>query len=405
MGTKFYYVATTVIVILLLQFFSFKYLPDGIANYSAFFAGVAILGMFLFLLLFKKRQGERHSLDIIVGLFIFSMFFALINANIYWGQSTFFSLIGFKFYYIYFLYFVFVYISFPQIDAEKIMLLFFYLSVIVFLINAITFPNVIFAWRSEERREGSSFFFYGQGFTALGGFYFLNKYFDKRNLFHLGLFIVSFLCLFFLTRSRNNLIGMALGSLVMILFAKIKNKGQVIAIFLSFVAVVASFSDKIMSKISAESVNQVANYSSDIRYIAHKYFLTTFQSGPLTYLFGNGYPYGNSNLQREIDKLSAGFGFYDSDLGFTGLFIHFGILSILAWLLIFYKVATLKSNKKSTNYIYIKSYFAMLAASALTGFSVFDPGYMPATIFALYILRMETIKVKYFKIEILNENR
>ncbi len=307
-------------------------------------------------------------------------------ANIYWSQSFESSLKSCSNFYVYFLYFVFIILDVQEDRVERILKVLFFLSLLIFLIDYATFPDPLFSYRSEERRNGITIFFYGQGFTFLGGFYYLNKFFEEKKIINLGWFLAASFCLFMLTQARMNLFALALGFFLILIFSDLS-----LRYVLSFALIIAGFvfysTSSIFTGIKDETKSQAQFYKEDVRVQAHTYFLTVLQGGLPTQIFGNGLPGSDSDLdiqsRRAKDK-----GYWTADVGLTGIFSYFGIVGVIVWLLFFYNAF---KTKNTTHTMYLKAYFLTLLTTAIAGYSIFEPGYMPATVLALYLIRCSTL--------------
>lgn len=332
------------------------------------------------------RPGERKPLDSFVSFFIFSMIISSFMALVYWDQSLMTSFTGYKFFYIYFLYFIFVIFEVSPARVERIIMLFFFTTLVIFFIGYVTFPDPLFSYRSEERRNGITIFFYGHGFTFLGAFYFLGKFFEGKKIIHFVFFVLAAYCLFLLTQSRMNLLALAGGFFLMLLFSDLKKK-YLFAVLIIIAGAIFYTTAGVFDGIKEASRDQTQFYKEDIRVLAYNYFLTDFQGGVPTMIFGNGFPVAGSKLEFESIRGNL-MGFWTADVGLLGIYSYFGLLGVIAWLLFFYAAFKVKNTP---NTIYLKAYFFALLTSAFFGYSIFDPGYMPATIMALYMLRCEII--------------
>lgn len=306
-------------------------------------------------------------------------------ANWYWDQSFMTSLKGYIYFYIYALYFLLVLLDVSSKRIELIVKLFFFSTLIVFLIDFVTFPDPLFSWRSEERRDGITIFFYGQGFTFLGAFYYLNKFFIDKKVYHLVWFLLASFCLFNLTQSRMNLLALVVGFFILLLSSDFKRK-YLLSFFLIAVTITVYYSSSVFNGIKDASTDQAQYYKEDIRLMAHNYFIYDLQGGMPTVMFGNGVPFADSNLGLATEKAAA-LGFWTADLGLTGIFSYFGIFGVVIWLLFFYSVFKMKNL---SNVIYLKVYFVTLLTTAFVAYAIFEPGFMPATILALYLVRCYT---------------
>ena len=374
------------IIILFLNFFSLTLIEDTskINSLGVIGSGTLLVAFTVYSLLFKKGI-ESKILDKFILFFMLSIIISMVMANLFWDQTFINSFKEYKYFYIYFLYFIPVLFEIEPERLLRILVIFFILTIGIFIIDYITFPDPLFAWQNEERRDGITIFFYGQGFTFLGGFYFLNKYITDKKLIYLLLFGVAGVCLFFLTQSRMNLLALGLG-LFLILLTSNFNKKYLIAIGLVALGIIAYTSTDIFSGVKEASQDQTKNYKDDIRVQAQNYFLNEFQGGTPTMIFGNGFPSADSKLGLESLRGNL-LGYWTADVGLTGIFSYFGILGVIIWLILFYYVFKIKVSENS---IYIKAYFLALLSTAFTGYSIFDPGYMPSTVLALCLLRFES---------------
>lgn len=374
------------VIIVFLQFFSFKLISeDSVFKYPSILAISLILFIAFLLSLRKVKEYKYHPIDKLIILFILSMILSSTMAFTYWDQSFSSSLSLYRDFYIYFLYFSLILLNIPLRIIEQIIVLFFFATLLVFLLDYITFPDPLFAWRHEERRSGITIFFYGQGFTFLGAFYLLNNYFEDKKVKNLIWFLLSCLCLFVLTQSRMNLIALVCGFFLLLYNSDFKKK-----FFVTVLAVLLGvgiyFSTDAFNGIREESEIQAESYQEDVRILAHKYFITELQRGIPTIIFGNGIPGKNSTLDKESIKGSSN-GFFVSDVGITGIYSYFGLLGAITWLLLFYYIFKLKTISR---FNYLKAYFLTLLTTVLSGYSIFEPGYMPATMLALYLVRYQS---------------
>ena len=374
------------IIILFLKFFSLTLVDDNskINSLGVIICGT-LLGIFSIYKFLYKKGFEKKLLDKFIFFYIISIVISMFMANLFWDQPFINSFKEYKYFYIYFLYFIPFFLDVRPERLIRILIILFFLTLGIFLIDYVTFPDPLFAWRNEERRDGITIFFYGQGFTFLGGFYFLNKYFTEKKLIHLFLFVVACVCLFLLTQSRMNLLALGLGFLLILLTSDVSKK-YFIALTIIVSITILYTSTNLFNGVKEVSKDQSQNYKDDIRLQAQNYFLSEFQGGTPTMIFGNGFPSAESKLGLESLRGNL-LGYWTADVGLTGIFSYFGLLGVLIWLFLFYYVFKIKVSKNS---MFIKAYFLALLSTAITGYSIFDPGYMPSTVVALCLLRYES---------------
>ena len=380
------------IIIIFLQLFSYTGINESSKVLPAAILGCGIL-MFLIAIgtiLFKPGL-ILYSLDKLVILFIVSIFLSFLTAYGYWEQPFKSSFLSYRLFYIYFLYFVLVGFKMSSKEVETIIVVLFFLSLVIFLIDYFTFPDPIFSLRSEERRNGITIFFYGQGFTFLGAFYYLQKFFKQFNLFHLMWFLIGAIFLFFLTQSRMILIGLSLGFVLILLLSSLRYR-FVYAVVIIAAGIVFYLASDVFKGIKEQNAEQAKFYSEDIRVQAYDFFWNDLQGGWSTIVFGNGVAAKGSDLEA-ITDYGIALGFYTSDVGLTGIMSFFGLFGMFIWILFFYKAFSMNLAQRFT---YIKAFFLTIFVTAFTGYSIFDPGFMPATVVALYLIRlnnMETIEI------------
>lgn len=376
------------IILVFLNFFSFIGIVDNttISITAVYIIGLGMMAFSIIKSLSTNRI-KKHPLDKLVFFFILSLLISILISYVYWDQTLLSSIKSYYFFYIYFLYFILVYLDIPPERVEGIFKLFFFASLGIFIIDFMTFPNPLFSYRSEERRDGITIFFYGQGFTFLGAYYYLNNFFKSKRIINLLLFIASFACLFFLTQSRMNLLALVLVFFFVLISNDYKKK-YLIAVLLLIGAVSFYLNSNVFKGLKQDSADQAQNINEDVRILAHTYFLTELQVGIPTILFGNGVPSSDSNLGIAYIKAKEN-GYWTADLGLTGIFSYFGLLGTIIWLLFFYTVFKIDKSERST---YLKGYFLTLLTTAFVAYSIFEPGYMPATILVLYLTRCDTLE-------------
>ena len=87
-------------------------------------------------------------------------------------------------------------------------------------------------------------------------------------------------------------------------------------------------------------------------------------------------------------------GIYMGDVGIIGIYAMFGILPIIAYILIWIKSFTLQLPKE---YYYAKYYLWLLLITSLTSDSVYHYNFLISSVFALYIY--QTIYIEQSKMD------
>lgn len=106
---------------------------------------------------------------------------------------------------------------------------------------------------------------------------------------------------------------------------------------------------KMMSDLTEQTIDE---YDSDdfVRYVGAFYWLFEMNDSLLYYLFGAGIPYGDSSLYAIIMDLAEFQNIYQADSGFVGYFSMVGIVGLLPYFLIFWKIL---KNRKQIDLAYL----------------------------------------------------
>lgn len=101
------------------------------------------------------------------------------------------------------------------------------------------------------------------------------------------------------------------------------------------------FLSNAMTDLNEQTQTEMGESSEDfIRFIAADYFINSFSSSPLYYIFGAGVPGGTNNfLAHQITYLIDNMSIYQDDCGFVGYFSRFGIFGIALQVLILIRIA------------------------------------------------------------------
>lgn len=379
-----------VYTILNLHFFSYSLFEDSeqIMNGLKIINSIPIIILIYQIIINKNwRKGYFHKPII---LFISSTIIGVISALVYYDQTIVQSWKALDVFYPFFTYLLLIKLRTKKDDILFVVKIVFWITIGVFIIDLLTFPTPIFAWRSEERetRTAIGIFFYGQGFTVLGALIYLNKYLESKKSIFLIPFIIASICIMFLTGSRIYLLALGISAIFMVFYfiynSKLtKKKIYFITIFCFFIVVLSYFLlDFILNLINITN-EQFSDFSNDVRYDCIIYYTTEFQKNFSTYFFGSGYPHFKSELGYKILNARET-GFYESDIGLIGVWIYFGFLSIIAWIMIFWKVFNKKYIQMNLSVV---AFFIFIFFNSFFVYTLFDPGFILSYIFALYLFK------------------
>jgi hypothetical protein len=181
-------------------------------------------------------------------------------------------------------------------------------------------------------------------------------------------------------------------------FAKTLSLSKKVFIGFSFVFAALSVSDleiPVIEGILEQSEQQSEEGTKDIRVIAATYFLTEFSPSAINKILGNGMGHEQAAYGQLMKQLAQK-GLFIPDIGILGIYAYFGILPLIAWTIVGYRVYTYKIPDK---YIYLKYYFFYIYFGAITGSTFYHIHYLITTIFALYIFQIILFDKKYILME------
>jgi len=240
-------------------------------------------------------------------------------------------------------------------------------AVALYYIQFTLYPKIILDVNMLEGRGTIRLFVYGMLCTQVAYFYYLNRYFEKNNILDL-VFALGSLSIFVLQGTRQLLFAAAFLTLINLFFSR-RVKGRIFKIAILGLGSFAVFLifREIFVELTRVSTSQVSNLSGGIRLKAAKFFLTSFQPGTWSYIFGNGDSGPGSMYSQRIGLYAYKYGFYLTDIGVLGDYIKYGIIFVIAGL---YMLAKSVLIKVSPEYRYLKYYIVMQGFTLATGFGI-----------------------------------
>lgn len=377
-----------IVSLLFLSFFDPIFISVTLLGQLITAVSLFILSMYLFQpILFPARSIRSQITDSLafpVNLMLIAMLLSMIPAYLYRNQSIFSSIIGYKNFYVFFLYFILFKYEVSQKQVLGLSIFFFFITLLIFIIDYYTFPNTYFSWRSEVRRDAFTILFKGQGFTLLGTFFFLALFLRTAKFYYCIFYALGFCFLNFFNASRMMTFSLIVGTFfILIYYRKTVKKYFLYTVPILVVGLAAGiyYLQSYILGLFLLTLDQ-RNSGYSIRYEAIKFFTNKFQPNVITKIVGNGYPNSSGTYQDSFTAAQYYYGFFTSDIGLIGFWTYFGILGVISWLLIFKKIFFWKTDD---NNVFIKPYFIYLLITVTSGYAIFDPGYMLSTVFCLFL--------------------
>ncbi len=360
------------------------FIPDSIQYYLyyvLFFIAVIYTA-------FNFRKTIEFSFTRPVLLLLGAILISAFSATFFWSQGLIDSFMALPLYMSYVLFFLLIVWKEPINDIESVIIALGVLYLIVFSVTFLSFPTPVFG-NIESFSTDRGFqrvMLEGRGFLFLFSFYALGRFYNKRELLWLVIFIITVIgVMMLLTRT---LIAGSLILWTLYILRKSKNINKVIAIvfIIGFVYLISQLNfSQLLFK---ETMSQTENFNDYIRMKAVNYYLTEFSPNIFAKVFGNGEPFRNTGYANYLTYIEKVLGLYTSDIGYIGMYSKFGLFSVIAYIALIigtFRVQVLEE------YMYAKYFLYFVFIISIIIDSTFSNSFISSIVLALYILSSQDL--------------
>jgi hypothetical protein len=271
-------------------------------------------------------------------------------------------------------------------DIEKIIIILGLIYIIGYTISLYLFPFIIFGSEGGLDRGFQTIVLSGTGFLFLFSFYSLSQYLGKRQFLWLVIFFISMIFIIMLLVRTLIIVSFILLTLYILRMSSFIKKIIAILLVGCFVYIITQFN--FFQLLVNQTKNQTENVGNDIRVLSARFYLTDFSPEIFNKIFGNGEPAGGSNYSRYSYYLENELGFFQSDIGYIGLYSKFGILAILGYLILIFR--TYKISVPS-EYLYCKYYLYFIFLISVIIDAPFNNSFIPSIVLAIYVLHSKEL--------------
>jgi len=371
-------------VILSINLFDATFLNESLVNYIVFMAMIAIIAVSL-PFFFVRQTGFVLPVQLIV----ISIFVSTITAYTVWNQPFKASLIEVTSYIGWILFFYLLQIRISISTLERITFFYAGLYVLLYFYQLAHADSVLFGWalsgdEFSEQRGIVRIVFPGAGIFILAVFMAINKLTStNKSRILLAILGILGLAIPILQVTRQFIFGVVL--IYAIHFLSTQSLVKKIVFITVFFAAAFWFmtSDNEIARGIIETQQRDMQLGQDyIRVVAAEFFISDFSPNLITRILGNGPPsWGISSYGIYIRNLADTKEFFLADVGLIGMYAMFGILPVIAYIMIWIKSFTIRLPKE---YYYLKYYLWYLLLTSLTWYSVYHYSYLISTVFVLY---------------------
>jgi hypothetical protein len=392
---KYFQLSIIFLVILIsLKFFEARFLGDLIGIKLPVLFTLILVSISL--IFFFSCKGE---FVLPVQILTISILFSIFSAYIVWQQSIIDSIMRTMPLAVIPFFFLLSRFKIKIQDLEHVILIFGYIYFILNLFQILNPSTAYFGYALigemggyVESRGVTRVIFPGAGIFWLACFISVSKISTKykNNLIHLPLVILGLVVPVLQATRQLIAFSVALYALHFSVHLSFIKK-----IIISFLLVLLGFyvinlELEVFEGLYEKSVETQSEGSKYIRLITGQYYLTEFSDTLFTKFFGNGVPNEKSYYGTVTSRLISK-GMFLEDVGIIGMYSQFGILSIIAWILIWFKSFTISLPDK---YIYCKYYLWSILFTSLTSGSIYNIHFAISTTLAIYIYNQVHIERK-----------
>ena len=256
----------------------------------------------------------------------------------------------------YITFYILMKLNIPTIKIEKAIWTFCYISMGIYIINVISFPNIIFGTEKEA-------YDMSRGVVRLGimlielivlfFFYSINQWIlFKKKVYILLIFLTALFIVLSVTR-QYILLSFGLGFILILQKASLAKKIAVIVFcffIYKFVLPQLPMYNAMVELTEAQAEKNEYD-KEDIRIQAWQFYTYEYQTNSMTAILGNGVPsLGNSQWGNEFREAVypdyGGNGCFTSDVGWAGFYWNYGLFTTLGLFFLLLKAAFKKKEKK-----------------------------------------------------------
>jgi hypothetical protein len=388
------------LVIISFKFFDARFLNDSILNYLLFLTLIISVIISVPYVL-PPIKGFVFPVQLLLG----SMLISIIMAGLYWDQSLLDSLIAIAPYLIFFFFFYLLRVRFPVDLLEKIIVIYGVLYILLYAFEFINSPTVFFGkplWGDEflVSRGIMRIIFPGGGVFVLTSFIAINKLTSQeKNRWFWLLLTIGGIVIPVMQVTRQFIAGILLLYLYhAIRSISLSKKVLIFGSFLALIIFLQNVDHPIIEGLIDSTRSDARLGTNYIRVLAGEYFLTDFSPNLVTQLLGNGTPYfGVSNFGLYVDSLGVSHEYFLSDVGIIAVYVMFGVLAIIAYLLIFIKSFIIPLPEK---FQYLKYYFWFILLTSLTWYTTYHYHYLIITVYVLYMYQAVYLEQEESKLQL-----
>lgn len=239
-------------------------------------------------------------------------------------------------------FFIFYKLNIPKSKILNLIKILTILGIIVYIINRIFYPNIIFGTKEGGDRAGMlRMWIPFIELQILMLFYYIEKVAKNGLSKNMTLWLIVYGAMVILSVTRQLIILSFILGTLLYLYNTRGAKKFIVAIFICAICITVVPHLPIVEVITETTEQEAARTNgmeNNVRVIAWEYFTEDAQESIITKIFGNGIPalqktkWGRK-IDRETNAELGGLGLYTADIGWAGIFFYFGFIGTIGLLL------------------------------------------------------------------------
>ncbi len=267
-------------------------------------------------------------------------------------------------------FFIFYKLNIPKsklLDLIKILAI---LGIVVYVINRIFYPNIIFGTKGGGDRAGMlRMWIPFIELQILMFFYYIEKAAKNGLSKNTALWIIVYGTMAILSVTRQVIILSFILGTLLYLYNTHGAKKIIVAIFICAICITIVPQlpiVEVITETTEQEAERTDGMENNIRLKAWEYYTEDAQESIITKIFGNGVPVlQKTQWGRKIDRHTnaelGGLGLYPTDVGWAGFYFYYGIIGTIGLILIFIKTIRYSLNH---NKFWITAWLLLIAATS-----------------------------------------
>jgi hypothetical protein len=329
----------------------------------------ALLALTVLHIIYEHTPRIKPGFNLEISLISFAVLLSMFGANAYHDQSFLISMYAQRT-----IYFFLIYYFLHQLRPEPAFLVRMIVVIgimwaVFYIIQWLAYPTPIFGSGMFMDRNTIRISLPGISFAVTAYYIGFHK-FLKTNQYKY-LFLLLLLLVVFTMLGTRQLIGpVFLISLIILVKSKRIQSKLVLTIFalISLIPIYFIFRE-IFDAMLEVSKQQSVSVNENIRVKAAAFYMYKFAPDRLSFFIGNGAYSAHSSYGVEMENYSKMFGYYLADIGIIGEFVLYGIVFVIAELMILFKLALYRypENFQFIRYVSYSVFFSLFVSSGIFG--------------------------------------